>query len=85
MYYDLEKMEFGKDYKLELFFEDGHTGVVDFQEYISKGGVFIRLADKGYFRQAMIDKERGVLFWPDNLDVAPETLYHQATGQPLPA
>jgi len=38
-----------------------------------------------YFKQVQINKELGVLCWPDGVDVAPETLYSEATGEPLPA
>ena len=33
----------------------------------------------------MLTKEIGTLCWPDGVDIAPETLYHEATGEPLPA
>lgn len=26
-----------------------------------------------------------VLCWPEDVDVAPETVYHEATGEPLPS
>ena len=38
-----------------------------------------------YFKQVHINKELGALCWPDGVDVAPETLYSEATGEPLPA
>lgn len=85
MYIDLVKIKFLDGYKLELKFADGKKGVVDFTAYLKKGGVFRRLRDVEYFKQAYIDKELGVLCWPDGLDIAPETLYSEATGKPLPS
>ena len=84
MYYDLVELKYIEAYKLEFTFQDGSKGVVDFNDYIKLGGLFSRLSDPEYFKKAYIDTEWGVLCWPDNLDIAPETLYQQATGQPLP-
>jgi len=84
MYYDIVNVKHIADYKLELTFEDKAKGIVDFRKYLQRGGVFQRFSDPDYFRKAYIHKELAVLCWPDNLDIAPETLYSQATGHPLP-
>jgi hypothetical protein len=85
MYYDLAEIKFLENRKMELTFEDGKKGVVDFESYTKRGGLFSRLTDPQYFKKAYVDEDWKVLCWPDNLDIAPETLYQQATGQPLPA
>lgn len=85
MYYDLVGFKHKGNYKLNLTFENGKGGVVDLKLFIAKGGVFSRLADDYYFHQAYINTELGVLSWPDGLDIAPEILYSEATGEPLPA
>jgi len=85
MSYDLIKAKYIEGYKLELAFENGKKGVVDLQGYVNKGGVFSRFSDIEYFKQFYVNKEIGVLCWPDDVDIAPETLYHEATGEPLPA
>lgn len=85
MYYDVVEAKYIEGCKLELTFENGKRGIVDLQDYIKKGGVFSRFSDIEYFKQFYINKELGVLCWPDDLDIAPETLYHEATGEPLPA
>jgi len=72
------------DYRLELFFEDGKTGVVDFCKYIEKGGVFEKLKNLEFFKEFSINKELGILTWYDEVDVAPEVLYSEATGASLP-
>lgn len=84
MYYDLVEFKYLGKYKLELVFENGKRGVVDLKDYVNKGGVFSRFSDREYFKQAYINRELGVLCWPGEVDIAPETLYHQATGEPLP-
>ena len=84
MYKDVIEIRYLEGYKLELVFENGKRGIVDFQSYIKKGGVFNRFSDMEYFKQVHINKELGVLCWPDGVDVAPETLYSEATGEPLP-
>jgi len=83
--YDLIEAKHIDGYTLELLFEDGKRGRYDFSSYALKGGVFERLSDPAYFKRFTVNKELGVLCWPDGLDIAPETLYHKATGEPLPA
>ena len=84
MYYDVVAAKYIEGYKLEITFEDGKKGILDLQSYILKGGVFSRFSDIEYFKQFYINKELGVLCWPNNLDIAPETLYSETTGEPLP-
>ena len=71
-------------YRLELIFENGKTGTIDFAEYPKRGGIFERLGDFDFFLQFKVNPEQGVLAWGDDLDIAPETLYSEATGDPLP-
>lgn len=84
MYFDLVEFKHKGNYKLDLTFENGKSGIVDLKPFVAKGGVFSRLADEHYFQQAYINTELGVLSWPDGLDIAPEILYSEATGEPLP-
>lgn len=85
MYYDVIEAKYIEGYRLELTFENGKKGVVDFEGYDKKGGVFSRFSDLQYFKQFYINKEIGVLCWPGDVDIAPETLYSEATGEPLPS
>ncbi|MBI5344721.1 MAG: DUF2442 domain-containing protein [Deltaproteobacteria bacterium] len=85
MYYEIKEARHIEGYKLEITFENGKNGIIDLQEYINKGGVFARFSDFEYFKRFYINKELGVLCWPDGLDIAPETLYHEATLEPFPA
>jgi len=77
--------EYAGERKLLIRFADGKEGVLDFSSYIEAGTVFERLADDAYFHSYRINPELKVLEWPDGVDIAPETLYHEATGAPLPA
>ena len=69
----------------QLIFENSKKGIINLQCYVNKGGVFSRFSESEYFTQFYVNKEIGTLCWPDGVDIAPETLYHEATGEPLPA
>ena len=71
-------------YKIEVTFEDGASGIVDFEKYLEKGGVFNKFKDIDFFKKFSINEELGVLVWGDEIDIAPETLYAEATKSPLP-
>ncbi len=83
MYYDVIDARHIDGYKLELTFENGKKGIINLQSYINEGGVFSRFAESEYFKEFYVNKEIGTLCWPDGVDIAPETLYHEATGEPL--
>ena len=81
---DLVDAVYRGDYRIELEFEDGQRGVVDFRKYVEKGGVFERLKDVEFFRGFSVNGELGTLTWADEIDIAPETLYAEATSSALP-
>ena len=85
MSYDIISAKYLKDYKIRVTFENGKTGTVDFLPYIKKGGIYSKLKDIEYFKHFHINKELGIITWEDEIDIAPETLYSDATGEPLPA
>jgi len=84
MIHDIISASYKGGYKIEIVFDDGKVGVVDFGKYLEKGGVFERFRDIGFFQDFRVNEELGVLTWKDEVDVAPETLYAEATGSPLP-
>ena len=84
MIHDVVAARHIEGYRLDVTFDDGKTGSVDFSRYLNKGGVFERLRDFDFFRGFRVNEELGVLTWGDDLDIAPETLYAEATGEPLP-
>jgi len=81
---DVISANYKGEYKIEVTFEDGASGVVDFSKYLSKGGVFDKFRDIGFFKNFKVNEELGVLTWGDEVDIAPETLYAEATKSPLP-
>ena len=85
MTHDLVSASYKTEYKIEVRFDDGKGGIVDFSDYLGKGGVFDRFKDISFFENFRINEELGVLTWQDEIDIAPETLYSEATGAPLPS
>lgn len=59
-------------------FEDGLVAEVDLSYLLDYGGVFKPLRDLNYFRQLRADSEAGTIVWPNQADIAPETLYAKA-------
>ncbi|HAA04477.1 MAG TPA: DUF2442 domain-containing protein [Syntrophobacteraceae bacterium] len=84
MYVDIVSATYLEGYKIELVFENGKSGVVDFTKYVQRGGIFARLEDLESFRRFRIDQELGVIVWEGGIDIAPEVLYSEATEEPLP-
>jgi hypothetical protein len=84
MYYDAVSAEYLENYKLKIWFADGKSGIVDFTLYIRKGGIFGKLADLENFKRFTVNQELGVITWDGEIDIAPETLYSEATQEPLP-
>ena len=83
MYHDVVYIKCLDDYKLELTFNDGKSGILDCKPFIEKGGVFSALNDIDVFNKVEIHKELGVVTWNNEIDIAPETAYNLVTGLPL--
>jgi len=66
------------DYKLDLVFENGETGIFDCAPLLDFG-LFKELKDLDYFKQAFVTF--GTVAWPNEQDICPDTLYLTATGQ----
>lgn len=82
MYWNITKLTYLDEYRLHLTFENGKEGIADLSNYAKRGGVFSKFSDIEYFRKVYL--VHGVLTWPNNVDIAPETIYSLATGEPLP-
>ena len=81
MNYDVVHAEYVDGYRLRLTFADGASGEVDFSRFIERGGVFSVLQDAAEFRAFTIDPVWNTVTWQNGeLDMAPETLYREATG-----
>ncbi len=68
----------GDDYTVYVRFEDGAEAEVDLGYLAYLGGVFEPLRDPEYFRQLRADPELRTIAWPNEADIAPETLYAHA-------
>lgn len=85
MLHDVKSATCRGDYLIEIEFDDGRRGVVDFSRYLNRGGVFERFKDPAYFRRFTVNEDSGTLSWDGDVDIAPETLYAEATGEGLPS
>ena len=65
-------------YVVSVRFEDGIAGDVDLSYLTRYGGVFEPLKDPEYYRGLRADEEAGTIVWPNDADIAPETLYAHA-------
>jgi hypothetical protein len=84
MYYDAVSAEYLEDYKLKIWFAEGKSGIVDFRRYIRKGGIFSKLVELENLKRFTVNQELGVITWYGEIDIGPETLYSEATQEPLP-
>lgn len=72
MYWDVTTVQPQKPFTLKVTFIDGVEGTVHFMPS-RLTGVFEPLKNERFFNQVFID--HGVLTWPGNLDLAPDTMY----------
>jgi hypothetical protein len=63
------------DYTLELLFSTGEHRLFDMKPYLDRG-VFTKLKDLTIFKRAYVAFD--TVCWPDNLDIAPETLFDRS-------
>lgn len=70
-----------ENYKIRLFFEDGHNSEIDFESFLQKG--FAReLLKKEKFAEVYIESGGG-LAWKNGFDFCPNFLYEISTKQIL--
>jgi hypothetical protein len=60
------------NYRLEIAFTNGETGIYDCKPLLDFG-VFRELRDEAYFRQVHV--ENGTVVWPHEQDICPDTVY----------
>jgi hypothetical protein len=65
-------------YAVHVRFEDSTSAEVDLSYLLDCGGIFKPLRDPEYFRKLTADSDAGTIVWPNEADVAPETLYARA-------
>ncbi|HVO56028.1 MAG TPA: DUF2442 domain-containing protein [Solirubrobacterales bacterium] len=62
-------------YRVHLRFADGLAADVDLTYLVGRGPVFEPLRDPEFFRRLQIDDWGVTIEWPNEADIAPETLY----------
>ncbi len=68
-----------ENFQLWVKFSDGSEGVSDLSDVVGKG-VFRLWDTPGEFEKARIG-DSGEIVWADNLDVCPDAIYFEVTGQ----
>jgi hypothetical protein len=66
------------NYKIEVSFADGTSGIADLAPRLSQGPLgdgFDPLCDEKLFSQAFL--EHGALTWPGGIDLAPDAMYQR--------
>ena len=71
MYWDVTKVQPLPDFRIYVETADGRRGVFDMKPYLDRGA-FRELRDVHYFNQAHV--LLGAVTWPNEQDIAPETL-----------
>lgn len=69
-----------EDYRLQIEFTNGETGIYDCRPLLNFG-VFAELQDVNYFRRVRV--EMGAVAWPHEQDICPDTLYLDSVRQPV--
>ncbi len=67
------------NYRLELTFDDGESGVVDLSSYVGRG-VFAAWNQPGIFEAVQLT-DHGAVEWPGEIDLCPDALYLLMTGK----
>jgi hypothetical protein len=49
MIHDVISAVYKKDYQIEIEFDNGEKGIMDFSKYLKRGGVFERFHDMKFF------------------------------------
>lgn len=71
MYWDVKVVKPLSDYRIYVEIEDGRKGIFDLKPYLDKG-VYRELRSISYFNR--VDILLGAVTWPNEQDIAPETL-----------
>ncbi len=62
-------------YSVHLRYADGLAADIDLSYLVGRGEVFEPLRDIEYFRQLKVEEFGVTIEWPNEADIAPETLY----------
>jgi hypothetical protein len=67
-------------HKIWIKFADGIEGVVNLSDLVGKG-VFSQWQDKEFFDSVHLDNESHTVAWPGGIDLCPDELYAEITGE----
>jgi hypothetical protein len=70
------------NYRLQLTFNSGESGIADLKDLIFKYNAAISLRNIENFKNFKLD-EWSTVAWDCGFDISPETLYERATGKLL--
>lgn len=62
-------------YRVHFEFADGLAADIDLSYLVGRGEAFEPLRDLDFFRRLAIDEWGSTIEWPNEADIAPETLY----------
>jgi len=77
--YKITKVVPLENYRLNILFEDGTTGIVDLSN-LAGHGVFALWNDYAEFRKVKICAT-GEIKWSEQIDMCPDSLYLKITGK----
>jgi hypothetical protein len=80
---DVISVKYLGGYRLAVTFRDGASGEVDISQISKFKGIMAPLHDPEFLAKVKINKEVGVLEWPNGADIDPLVLYSKATGKPI--
>jgi hypothetical protein len=83
MLLDVVKAEYLKEYEIEVTFEDGVVGIVDFDKLIKFEGVFSTFRNLIEFKKFFVNQEVGTICWPNGADFSSDVLYAVITKKPI--
>lgn len=78
---DVTDVEYVKDQRLLLTFDNGARREVNIAALVPFDGVFEPLGDDAYFRQVRVEPDVGTIVWPNGADFCPDVLYEK--GHPI--
>ena len=81
MYWDVKVVKPLSDYRIYVEINDGRKGIFDMKPYLDRG-VFKELRDLQYFNRVGI--VLGAITWPNQQDIAPETLVAEMQSAEAP-
>ena len=70
----VRNVDYLKNYKLKLTFENNVIKIVDLKNYID-GEVFEPLKDLHYFQKVKINSDIDTIVWPNEADFSPDFLF----------